>query len=239
MATKAIKIAVVDFVKQYLEEIVATNKAIKTFNERPINQRLAVVPGRLVDSHESMLNKWREKGVNGAISPLPIFLMGFDKSYTPSGLEKGASISIHNFIVNDDLGNFFKVRVSKHDQRVQLVLYAPDHDTAFSLADQFRLYCAEFRNRHHFAYTEYNGVPYPFAMTLEDNNAFSANAQITDQDNLTVLAFDLTFSCNTPYFLGDVEHNEPYLPVVKTVIYDDSHYRKMENVYHSVIKAEE
>lgn len=236
MATKAIKIAAVEFMKCFLEDVIATNKVIEGFKQRPIEQRLAVVTGRLVDQHEAMLNKWREKGVHGARSPLPIFLMGFDKGYASSGLEKGKSIVDRKFIVHDDLGRFLKVRVSKHDQRLQIVLYAPDHDTAFSLADQFKLYCAEFRNRHLLAYTPYHGAAYPFAMNLEDNNIFAANSQIPDQDNLTVLVFDLTFSCNTPYFLGDDVSQEPYLPVVRAVVMNYDHYLNQQRLYQKVAK---
>lgn len=235
MSTKAIKTAAVVFVKNFLDSVVATNHVIHAFNQRPISKRLSVVAGRLIDQHQAMLDKWREKGVNGTLSPLPIFLMGFDKGYTPTGLEKGKSITDQKFIVNDDQGNYFKVRVSKHDQRVQVVLYAPDHETAFSLADQFKLYCADFRNRHHFAYYEYNGLHYPFAMTLEDNNAFGANSRIPDQDNLTVIAFDLTFNCNTPYFLGDEINNEPYLSVVQAVVIDSEKIHTQNTLYHKLV----
>lgn len=239
MATKAIKICAVNFMKSYLDSLVADgSKIIEAFNKRPIQGKLALVTGRLVDSHEEMLNKWREKGVNGALSPLPVFLMGFDKSYASTGLEKGRSVAMQNFIVRDNADNYFKVRVSKHDQRVQVVLYCPDHETAFSFANQFKLFCADYKNRHHFAISEYNGVAYPFAMTLEDNNVFAPSSQIADQDNLSVLVFDLTFNCNTPYFSGDVS-GEPYLPTVNTVIFDNQTYEQQKTVYHQVIKAEE
>lgn len=237
MATKAIKICAVNFLKKFFEEIVDNgNKAIVAFNQRPIEQKMAVTVGRLVDDSEKMLAKWREKGIHGAISPLPVFLMGFDKGYNSSGLEKGRSVPMRNVVFNDDLGNFFKVRMSKHDQRVQIVLYAPDHETAFLLADQFKLYCARYENRHQYAYTEYNGRSYPFPMTLEDNNLFGANQQIAEQDNLTVLVFDLTFTCHTPYFEGDLINHQPYLPVVRAVVIDHNHYQTQENLYHKVVR---
>lgn len=233
MATKAIKVCAVNFVKGFFDRLVPTNKVIEHFQQRPFKQQLALVTGRLVDRHEEMLNKWRENGQ--PISALPIFLMGFDKSYASSGLEKGRSITASDFIVYDQYHNFFKLRLSKHDQRIQIVLYAPDHESAFSFADQFKLYCADYRNRHHFAVTEYHGIPYQFAMTLEDNNIFGANSQIADQDNLTVLAFDLTFTCHTPYFCGDDVTKEPYLPKVKAVVLDHAAYANQLFHYHQVI----
>lgn len=236
MATKAVKECAVNFFKGFLDQVVPTNRAIEHFNNRPINQRLAVTAGRLIDDHEKMLNKWREAGISGAISPLPVFLMAFDKGYTPTGLEKGKSIAMSNFIVSDNEGNFFKVRVSKHDQRVQIVLYAPEHDTAFSLADQFKLYCADYKNRHHFAWSAYNGKIYPFAMTLEDNQIFGTNSPIPEQDNLTVTVFDLTFNCNTPYFVGDEINKTPYLPTVRAVVIDVEAYKNRANLYHQVVR---
>lgn len=237
MATKAIKICAVNFFKKFLDEVVPTNRQLAHFNRREIEKKLSIANGRLVGQVEEMLNKWREKGVNGALSPLPVFVIGFDKGYSSTGREKGIGVVEKNYIVNDDLGNFFKVRVSKHDQRVQAVLFAPDHDTAFSLADQFKLFCARYENRHHYAITEYNGIPYPFAMTLEDNSIFGDNQQIPDQDNLTVLVFDLSFNCHTPYFVGDEINNEPYLPVINTVVIKEQHYKSQLNVYEKVVRG--
>lgn len=239
MATKAIKVCAVHFFKRFLNELVATTKSMETFNARPDEQKLAIVVGRLVDQHEEMLNKWREAGVNGAISPLPVFLMAFGKDYTSSGLEKGRSVSVRNLTVCDDDGNFFRVRLDKHDQRVQIVLYCPDHETAFSFASQFKLFANRYENRHNTAFSAYNGIYYGFAMTLEDNQVYAPSSQIADQDNLTVLTFDLTFTCHTPYFLGDVENNTPYLPVVQAVVIDHSSANEQINYYHKIEGNEE
>lgn len=80
-----------------------------------------------------MIGKWREHGANGTLSPFPIFIMGFAKDYSSTGLEKGRSVTQQRYTVKDDKGNFFHLRLDKHDQRVQVVLAAPDHETAFRL----------------------------------------------------------------------------------------------------------
>ncbi len=198
MATRAVKEAAAHFMLQFFRQLVPNgNQAIAHFIERPDNKKLAIAPGRLVDQSEEMLAKWREKGANGARSPLPIFLMGFAKDYSSTGLEKGRSVALQKYTVQDDKGNFFYLRLDKHDQRVQVVLAAPDHETAFSLASQFKLYCSNYGNRHLFSITDYNGLNYGFPMQLEDSQIFGAPQQISEQDNLTVLVFDLTFNCHT------------------------------------------
>ncbi|MGX2973729.1 hypothetical protein ACWIUH_01410 [Ursidibacter arcticus] len=235
MATKEVKLCIVDFFKRYLDSLIDNgNLAIQTFNQRPTDKKVAIVPGRLIDQHEEMLNKWREKGVNGVLSPLPVFLIAFGKDYSASGLEKGRSVAMDNFVVKDNNGDYFNVRLSKHDQRVNFVLYAPDHETAFLLADQFKLFCAKYENRHSDAYYSYNGKHYPFPVTIEDNNVFGMNQQIVEQDNLTVLAFDVTFSCNTPYFVGDRIQNTPYLPVVQAVVIQDKRVNDREIFFKSI-----
>lgn len=234
MATRAIKICAVNFFKRFLDEVVPTTKAMETFNQRPAEQKFALVVGRLMEQHDEMLNKWREEGVNGAISPLPVFLMAFSKDYSSSGLEKGRSVSVRNLTVCDDDGNYFRVRLDKHDQRVQIVLYSPDAETAFSFASQFKLFANRYENRHNTANTPYNGQYYGFAMTLEDNQVYAPSAQIADQDNLTVLVFDLTFTCHTPYFLGDIDTNNPYLSVVQAVKIDHLSANEQVKLYHKI-----
>lgn len=235
MGVRPIKIACVEYIKRYLTEIIATNKRMVEFNSRPLKEKISVVNGRLVDQHEEMLNKWREKGVHGAISPLPTFLMGFDKNYTSSDLTKGRSISSKEYIVQDEQGDYFKIRVSKHDIRMQLVLYAPDVETAFSFADQFKLFCARFENRHAYAKYKYNNRYYGFAMTLEDNNVVAVDSPIPEQDNLTVYVMDLTFSCNTPYFVGYEPTGAPYLPVVNAIYLTSFDYQTGEDIYNQLI----
>lgn len=235
MATRAIKEAAAYFMLQYFRQLVANgNQAIAHFIERPDNKKMAIAPGRLVDQSEEMLNKWREQGVNGARSPLPVFIMGFAKDYSSTGLEKGRSVALQKYTVQDDKGNFFYLRLDKHDQRVQVVLAAPDHETAFSLASQFKLYCGDYSNRHLFSITDYNGLHYGFPMQLEDSQIFGTPQQIADQDNLTVLVFDLTFNCNTPYFLGDVINQNPYLPTVQTVVLDDEKIKTQKSFYRTI-----
>lgn len=235
MATRAIKEAAAYFVLQFFHQLVPNgNQAIARFIARPNNQKLAIAPGRLVDQAEEMLAKWREKGVNGARSPLPIFLMGFAKDYNSTGLEKGRSVALQKYMVQDDKGNFFYLRLDKHDQRVQIVLYAPDHETAFSFASQFKLYCGDYGNRHLFSITDYNGLHYGFPMQLEDSQIFGASQQIADQDNLTALVFDLTFNCQTPYFLGDVVRQTPYLPLVKTIVLSEEKIKNRQLFYRAI-----
>lgn len=236
MTTKAIKVAVVDLMKRFLDSVVDNgNNELIAFNQKPYKEKLAFTTGRLVDQAEEMLNKWREKGIKGARSPLPVFIGAFAKEYASTGLEKGQSIAVNDFIVQDGAERFFKVRVDKHDQRVQIVLFAPTHAVAFSLASQFKLFCRQYQNRHTIAYTEYQGEFYGFALTLEDNNIFGTNAQISEQDNLTVCVFDLNFNCNTPYFLGNVEQNEPYLSVVQAVKITQKNAKSQRDFYHHIV----
>ena len=235
MATRAIKEAASYFMLQFFHQIVANgNRAIANFIMRPDNKKLAIAPGRLVDQSEDMIGKWREHGANGTLSPFPIFIMGFAKDYSSTGLEKGRSVTQQRYTVKDDKGNFFHLRLDKHDQRVQVVLAAPDHETAFSLASQFKLYCGNYGNQHLFSITEYNGLHYGFPMQLEDSQIFATPQQISEQDNLTVLVFDLTFNCNTPYFLGDVVNNTPYLPTVQTIVLTDEKINNRQQFYRTI-----
>lgn len=239
MATKELKTAFVQFMLDYFSELDdVDNKHIRAFKQRKVAEQLAVAPGRLVDQHAEMLAKWREYAGNSNQKPtakLPIFLMGFDKGYSSTGLERGRSIADDGYLVENDNGDFFHLRLSKVDQRVQIVLYCPDAETAFLFADQFKLFCAKYENRHRHAYFKYADKIYPVPITLEDNNVFGANSQIPDQNNLTVFIFDLNFICNIPYFSGDKARDNPYLPTVKAV---DIRYKENQLFYHrDIIKA--
>lgn len=71
-------------------------------------------------------------------------------------------------------------------------------------------------------------------MQLEDSQIFATPQQISEQDNLTVLVFDLTFNCNTPYFLGDVVNNTPYLPTVQTIVLTDEKINNRQQFYRTI-----
>lgn len=237
--TPAIKEGAVIFFKEFLDEVMPTNQCIKAFNERPISSKFKLVTGRLVDQAEAMLNKWRTNpDQDKNHHKLPVFIMGFGKEYSSSGLEKGKTISQHNYVVSDNQGNYFNLRLDKHDQRVQIALFSQDEETAFSFASQFKLYCARYDVRHQYAVTDYNGINYAFPMSIEDNNIFAPTQTIDGQDNLTILTFDITFNCHTPYFLGQInEKNQqvaPYLPVVTKIILKDE-ANERHDIYKSVI----
>lgn len=238
--TPAIKECAVNFFKNFLDEVKPYNDCMREFNNRPVNSKLKIVTGRLVDQIEQMLAKWRENpDKDKSHHKLPVFIMGFGKEYSSTGLEKGRSISQNNFVVRDKDGHYFNLRVDKHDQRVQIALFSQDEESAFRFSSQFKLYCSRTENRNQYAITTYNDIDYTFPMTLEDNNIFGVNQTIDSQDNLTILVFDLTFNCNTPYFLGEIDSagNEiaPYLPVVKEVHLSDVNIKTRKAFYQSII----
>ena len=211
---RQVKIAMVDYIKNFLDSIVDDgNTVISRMNERDYTDKLVVVTGRLIDRVPEMLAKWRES--NGQInSPLPVMIVGFDRSYQSSDLDKGISISEQEYYVQDN-GNFFKLRIDKHEAHAQMILISPDDETSFSIASQFKLYCENFNNRVANYINEYNGVSYKFPMKLQSHNIFAPYREIEGVKNLTALIFDIVFDCSTPYFLGTAD--AAYFDKVSTI----------------------
>lgn len=238
MASREIKTAITKFVLKYFDELIPNgNKQIASFLNRKAENKIAIAPSRLVDKVDEMLSLYRERGKraeNNANVALPIFILGFDKNYAPTGLERGASI-VDKMVVEDDEHHYFYLRLSKHEQRAQLVLFCRDEETAFLFADQFKLYCAAFNHRTSPVRYFYNGKAYEFKMILEDNNIFGANNPIAEQENLTVLVFDLNFICQTPYFSGYEPENNPYLPTVKMVNISVKEAEHDLEIYHKLV----
>lgn len=232
-----IKKASVSYIKRFTDEIVDNgNPIIAKFKERPPEKRMAVVVGRLVDNVDSMLGKWRSKEVR---APLPVILIGFAKGYESTDLSRGKSISEKKHMVKDSDGHYFYLRLDKHDLRMQAVVIAQDEETAFSLSSQFKLFCNRFENEKVKVFSKYNDKAYAFPMHLSDSNIYGADQQIENQDNLTVTVFDLTFHCNTPYFLGDEVNNTPYLPLVTSIDFSvtNEKSKEQEKLYNKLLET--
>lgn len=241
--TREIKIAITNFVGEYLKEIIAKTPVMREFNQREPDEKLVIFPSRLMDQVEEIVRGYRKsptKDGSKAIGKLPMFCLGFSKEYNSTDLGKGRSVVDKNFIVRDNKNRFIKVRLDKHDQRVQLVLISPDSETAFYFASQFKLFCGRYENRRCYSITEYHGTNYAFPLTLEDNNIFGVSNQLADVKNLTVMVFDLTFNCSTPYIYGEVVQgkHEPFIPILKTINLSYEESRKREVFYKKVIVGE-
>lgn len=230
-----IKKASVEFIKRFTDELLdCGNPTLIKFNKREPKEKIAIVTGRLIDNVEEMLKKWRTRSHP---APLPVIILGFAKGYSSTDLSYGGSVSDKKFIVQDADGHYFYLRLDKHDLRMQAVVITQDEETAFSISSQFKLFCQEFENQRLKAYSIYNDKPYAFPMRMEDSNIFGADQQIPEQDNLTITVFDLTFHCNTPYFLGDVVNDTPYLPLVTSVDFSvtNEKNKEQEDLYNALI----
>lgn len=232
MCSLEIKAGIVRFFKGYLDSILDNNNLVLTnFNKRDIKNKVVIAPSRLTDKVDEMLSLYRQQSGNGLthnISKLPVFIIGFDNNYNSTGLEKGRSHG-EKITTLDDNGDYFYIKLDRHDTRVQFVLIASDNATSFSLSSQFKLYCSDFKNRHITSVQLYNHKSYEFPIIFEDFNIFGANQQNDEAHNLIIKVFDVNFQCITAYFSGDTVTKEPYLPLTKSVSFHVSDESRFKN----------
>lgn len=199
-----IKSAIGRWLERYFTELVPMTPQIRAFTQRPYEEAVVIVPGRMVDSAQEMLNLWVRNNTNdGATTPaaMPVILVAVAQDMTPTGADytKQDADPVDVVIPDDPKERVFKLRTMAQDYRVQLVFAAMDPDTAHSLAAQFSLYLDTIRHKSLGALWRFAGLDIEWPVKLESPDVAAMRVP-TEAKNLTMLALDLTLKATMPLY---------------------------------------
>lgn len=219
---------------EYFAELVPMTPQVRAFMARPLDKAVVMVPGRMVDSAQDMLNLWVRNDSNGGPTTpaaMPIILVAVAQDMTPTGADytKQDADPIDVVIPGDPKERAFKLRTMAQDYRVQLVFAAMEIHTAHSLAAQFALYVDTPRHKTLDAYWRFAGLDIAWPVKLESPDVAAMRVP-TESKNLTMLALDLTLKATIPLYQAprDGEPNDGKGSGTE----DDPHgYKVMQFVY--------
>lgn len=189
------------YLHRWYKLLYGATKSGQEFIDRGFAHSCQWVPGRMVDEADKMLAAYRknDNAEQGKNTKLPVVLVGMAKDYAPMSPDWGGRSPGRKLVRIVEGGSAYGLRQAGHEVRVQVVIIAADVDTAKSLAAQFCMFVGEFENRRFDAVYEFGGHPVPMPTVIESPDiVFMAVA--SEQNNLTILAADITLKANIPYF---------------------------------------
>lgn len=199
-----IRIGLGQWLGSWFSRIAPMTPALQEFTTRPLKDAITLVPARMVDAAQDMVNLWyRNQPEDGKTVPakLPVVLVAMAADPTPTGRDRGRPVSDPVFvnIPEDGKARMFELITMTRDYRVQLVFAANDPDSAASLAGQFCNW-VDHPSRQAFEATwGFSGLQmnWPVQMQTADIAALSIK---TDVKNLTLLALDFTLCATEPIY---------------------------------------
>lgn len=199
-----IKEAIGRWLGEYFADLVPMTPAMQAFTQRPFEKSVVMVPGRMVDSAQEMLNLWTRNDTNGgatAPAAMPVILVAVAQDMTPTGADytKQDADPMDVVIPADPKERVFKLRTMAQDCRVQLVFAAMESDTAHSMAAQFALYVDTIRHKSLGAIWRFAGLDIEWPVKLESPDVAAMRVP-TEAKNLTMLALDITLKATIPLY---------------------------------------
>jgi len=225
-----LKIAFSQYLKQWHDFLYGDTPSVREFIERGFPHGCQWVPGRMVDEAESMLAAYRknDNAPKGRNTKLPVVLVGMSKEYTPMGADWGGRQLSRKMVRIEDGGSVYGYRQAMYEKRVQVVIFASEEASANSLAAQFSLFVGDVANRRFTCEHQFGQYTVQMPVILESPDILFMEVK-TDQQNITILAADLTLKAQIPYFdaprpgePNDGTANQPPgYPLVEYVNLDD------------------
>lgn len=222
------------YMVRFYRGIYPSTKALDEFVARGSELSLQWVPGRMVDKVQDMLAAYQKNDNSTASRPhvpgkgalFPMILVGMAKDYTASGPDQQSRQVGRQLVrIEDDPdGSVYGYRQGAGDVRVQVVILAAEVATAHSLAAQFSLFVGEIPNRRFRVAHKWGQYDFDMPCMLENPDIMFSKIDPEDQ-NMTILAADLTLKAVIPYFdapkAGEdndgTSNNPPGYPVVQEV----------------------
>jgi len=203
-----------EYMARFYAQLVADTPAMAEFIKRGLSKSIVWAPGRMIDSVEDMLSEWRKNDNAGGPSDssyLPVMLCSMSKDFMPSmadwGVAVGTSIDVMN--PDDPHQRAFKLRTSSNEYRVQVVIVAPEVETAHSIAMQFHLWANGDGGRRFKHWHKHAGIAHDFPAVLEDIDLGALDAK-SEQKNITILTVNMMLRAVIPIFKapGESEAND-------------------------------
>lgn len=192
------------YMAQFYAQLVADTPAMAEFIKRGLSKSVVWAPGRMIDSVEDMLAEWRKN--DNADGPsdssyLPVMLCAMSKDFMPTMADWGVAVgtSIDVMSPDDPHERTYKLRTSSNEYRVQVVIVAPEVDTAHSLALQFSLWANGDGGRRFKHYHPFGGMLHDFPAVLEEIDLGAMDAR-SEQKNITILTVNMNLRATIPIF---------------------------------------
>lgn len=227
-----LKQAFSEYMVRWYETLYPDTKAIEEFVGRGLPRSIVWAADRMVDQVEDMLKSYQKNSntvVPGDVSPgrnalFPVVILGMAKDYMPAGPDQGGRQVGRRLIQIEEGGSIYGYRQAMGEIRVQVVMMAAESASARSMASQFSLFVGEIPNRRFYAKHTFGQYEVVMPCMLETPDIMFSIIP-TDNQNMTVLACDLTLKTVTPYFDAPREgqpndgsaNNPPGYPTVAEV----------------------
>jgi hypothetical protein len=197
------------YMAQFYGQLVADTPAMAEFIKRGLAKSVVWAPGRMIDGVEDMLNEWRKNDNAGGPSQspyLPVMLCAMSKDFMPSMADWGVAVGTSLDVMNpaDPHQRTYRLRTSSNEYRVQVVIVAPEAETAHSIAMQFHLWANGDGGRRFKHYHTYAGMQHDFPAVLEEIDLGAIDAR-SEQKNITILTVNMNLRAVIPIFKAPAE----------------------------------
>jgi len=228
-----IKEALGKYMTRWYNGLYGDTTAVTSFKSRGIQKSIIMVPGRMVDSVESMIASYRKNNndaAKGANSLMPVVFVCMAKDYIPTGGDFGGrQVGRRMIKLSDQVGaSIYGYRQAMGDVRTQIAIVAQNEPTARSLAAQMGLFFGEIPNRRFYTDHIFGQYTVNMPVMLESPDVIFQSMQ-EEIEKLTILVADITLKVTIPYFdypTGDdpndgTSNNPPGYPSVSIVVGDN------------------
>lgn len=202
-----LKVGFSEYMVRWYRALYPDTAAVKEFVERGESRSIVWAADRMVDQVEDMLKSYQKNNNTaelGDVSPgrnalFPVVVLAMSKDYMPAGPDQGGRQVGRRLIQLEEGGSIYGYRQAMGEIRVQVVIMAAESASARSLASQFSLFVGEIPNRRFSSIHKFGQYDLTIPCMLETPDIMFSQIQ-TDNQNMTVLACDLTLKTVTPYF---------------------------------------
>lgn len=199
-----VRAAVGQWLGRWYAQLVPNSKALQEYCARGLSKSVVMVPGRMIDAAEDMVNLWVRNDTDdqaGKRYKLPVALVAMARDMMPTGRDWGRALGDEEFIMidTDPKERVFALRTHTQDVRCQIVFAAHEPDAARALAGQFALWVQGYSNKRFAALWPFAGQAIPWPCQLESDDVM-ASLVPTEAKNLTLLALDFTFKMTEPFY---------------------------------------
>lgn len=202
-----IKIAFGDYLYRFFREISPTNKEIERYIKRPPSKAILYAPGRMIDSVDAMLAKWRKLDQDSGPTrsyPSPVMIFAMDRNVTPTGRDYTRPLADKTMVTisDDPKKRVFGLRTVTADIRVQTAIFSHLEPTSRSIAAQLLLYLDEVPSRRFRAPYEFAGFTTEWPVQIDTPETPAMLIPLSPEDNMTCYTVDLNLHCTIPLFYG-------------------------------------
>lgn len=201
---KELEIALGSYLERWHQCLVPLTPALTEYASRSFATSVAIVPGRMVDAASEMLAAWRRNDNTGKTTGalLPIALVALAKDYIPVSGDHSRQIANEVFVTipSDPKERIFKLRQIQGVRRGQILVVAPEEETARNMVQQLILFINAVENRYFQATYRFAGIDQPWPVTIETTDIPAEVAPDGEEKNLTMLVVDVHFLESIPLF---------------------------------------